>query len=165
MLAARFLLASIAAVGLSVLGACAGVEVPELPNAMPASYQAGVVARPGDAPAPDLRSWWQRFHDPMLDDLVSHALVQNLGLAQARSRLRQARRLAAGADASYLPAVSAATRNAQDASAVDTFYQASLDAVWELGLFGARDATRMQGEGAIAALVADTQAARVSVVA
>ena len=162
---ARFLFASIAAVGLSALGACVSVEAPALPNAMPASYQAAAAASLSDAPAPDLSNWWQSFHDPMLDDLVSRALTQNLGLAQARSRLRQARRLAASANVAYLPSLSAGSRTAQDASAIDTYYQASLDAVWELGLFGAREATQMQGEGAIATLLADTQAARVSVVA
>ncbi|WP_187395155.1 efflux transporter outer membrane subunit [Pigmentiphaga aceris] len=165
MSAARLLLASIAAVGLSALGACASVEPVVLPNTVPAVYQQGGAASLSAEPAPDLRSWWQSFHDPVLDGLVSQALEQNLGLAQARSRLRQARQLATRANVGYLPGVSFNTRNAQDASAIDTFFQASLDAVWELGLFGAREATQMQGEGAIAGVLADTQAARVSVVA
>ncbi|MCX7645402.1 MAG: efflux transporter outer membrane subunit [Rhodobacteraceae bacterium] len=39
-------------------------------------------------------AWWTAFHDPVLDRLVERALAQNLTIAQARARVREAEALA-----------------------------------------------------------------------
>ena len=41
--------------------------------------------------AADVATWWENFRDPVLDSLVARAIESNLDLAQAASRLRQAR--------------------------------------------------------------------------
>src|SRR5262249_17027673 len=53
--------------------------------------------------APPLDSWWTGFDDPMLVTVVQRALDQNLDLAAAFARVRQARAAAAAAGAQLLP--------------------------------------------------------------
>jgi NodT family efflux transporter outer membrane factor (OMF) lipoprotein len=54
-------------------------------------------------PAPVLDRWWTGFDDPMLVTVEQRALNQNLDLAAALARVRQARAVASGADAELLP--------------------------------------------------------------
>ncbi|MCP3729327.1 efflux transporter outer membrane subunit [Sphingomonas sp. MG17] len=55
----------------------------------------------------DLRQWWTAFNDPLLTRLVEQAASQNLDLAQAVIRLRQARESLVQSRASLLPTVDA----------------------------------------------------------
>lgn len=54
----------------------------------------------------DLRQWWTAFRDPMLSRLVEQAATDNLDVAQAVVRLRQARESLVQSRASLLPSVS-----------------------------------------------------------
>ena len=56
---------------------------------------------------PDLQRWWTNFNDPQLDALVDLELKQNLDIAQAVSRLRQAREQLLQSRAGLFPTVSA----------------------------------------------------------
>ena len=60
-----------------------------------------------------LDRWWAQFHDPVLDGLVRRALADNLTLAQARARVRQAREQVAVARAGQLPTLAATTTAAR----------------------------------------------------
>lgn len=146
------------------LAGCMSVPLPALDRNVPTVW---TQADPGLAlPAgPDLRTWWTAFNDPALDALVDQALAQNLTLAQSASRVRQARYLAGGVTSSFLPSLSAGTRSAQTPSANDTYLQGSLDAIWDLGLFGAREGAKQRYQGGIDLALAEEQAARVTVVA
>mgnify|MGYP003584156504 CR=1 FL=1 len=55
----------------------------------------------------DLRQWWTAFNDPLLTRLVEQAASQNLDVAQAVVRLRQAREALVQSRSSLLPSVSA----------------------------------------------------------
>ena len=149
---------------LAGLAGCASVEVPPLPNTVPPAWRQPVNASAAQ-PAPDLQRWWKALGDPQLDALVDRALAQNLTLAQARSRLRQARLLAGRDNMAYRPSLSAGARTVQDVSATDTYFQASFDATWELGLFDARESVQRAGKARLDTAVANVQTARVSLVA
>jgi hypothetical protein len=41
-------------------------------------------------------AWWKSFNDPTLDELIERAAGQNLTIAQARARVREARRWRVG---------------------------------------------------------------------
>lgn len=112
----------------------------------------------------DLQRWWLVWNDPVLNGLVQQALASNLELAQAVQRLRQQRLLAGVAEVQFRPTVSASTKTLQDVAATDNYLHVSLDVTWELGLFGAADATRQAGEAGLATAQAQLQGARVSVV-
>ena len=91
--------------------------------------------------------WWERFNDPVLNDLVEGALTNNLGYCMALSRLDQANWELLGSGAAFLPKFSARgawNRNwfhedTRSAGGVDTRYNlasAGLDGNWEIDIFG-----------------------------
>ena len=49
--------------------------------------------------------WWQVFHDPILQGLISTALTNNYDLKQAVARVEQSRQLAVAARAPLFPQV------------------------------------------------------------
>jgi len=96
------------------LAGCAAVgpnyKAPEL--APPAAYQgvAALASTPrttvSDQQA-DLSRWWLQYRDPELQRLIERALKANLSLAEAASRIRQARYQEIVAGAPALPQVNA----------------------------------------------------------
>jgi NodT family efflux transporter outer membrane factor (OMF) lipoprotein len=120
---------------------------------------------PTDAPTVDLRNWWKAFSDPVLDALVQEAITRNLDLAVSTSRLREARLESGRAATQFLPSLSANQQSLQDVSATDTYFHASIDMVWELGLFGAAQSTRQAAQAMAVSAGADAQGVRVSVIA
>lgn len=98
----------------------------------------------------DLREWWTRLQDPMLNNLIARAGAGNLDLKQAVARILEARAnvgIAAGAE---LPQVGAGgqieTGRVSEGVAgkvvnpprkqSSTLYSTGLDATWELDLWG-----------------------------
>ena len=71
-------------------------SAPEL--GVPANYSVPAAATPED-----LRQWWTRFNDPLLQRLVASAEVTNLDVGQALTRLRQAREALVQSRAQLLP--------------------------------------------------------------
>lgn len=137
------------------LGACTvgpDYRRPEL--AVPAHWTAI------NAPASqvDANRWWQQFHDPVLNRLVSDALIANLDVQQAALRVKDARAQRWATLALGLPSVSAKSNASRrfnnSASAAQTngssaagggfgignqtinIFQMGFDAQWELDFFG-----------------------------
>lgn len=148
-----------AALLLAGLAGCSGL-LPAPPQ--PADERAALAPPAWQAPWPhggrtaDLRRWWQRFGDPLLDTLIAEGQAISPTLASATSRIAQARaaRVAAGAALGPQAAAEASlVRGRQDLTLpVGTSLGASLQASWELDLFGglaaARDAAAARLEGA-----------------
>lgn len=95
----------------------------------------------------DLSRWWLQFHDPTLTWLIERALAQNLNLAVATARLRQARVQQAVAAAAGLPHVNSTvlanhfTGGFQNIirppfAGNPNLFIADFDATWELDIFG-----------------------------
>ena len=156
-----------AAPGLVVLAWLTGCATPGAPVRItePAAPDAWTAPVPQGPAAPELRAWWKLFGDPALDALVEEALARNLDLAIATHRLREARLQAGRAAVQFRPSFSGNARNVQDVTATDTYFHASIDMVWELGLFGAGDSVRAAANADVDASLADGQAVRVAVVA
>lgn len=95
-----------------------------------------------DQPA-DLARWWQQLKDPTLTELVEEALKANLSLSLAEANLRQARAVRGIAIAGLWPSANASggyQRQQGPLYVTDggtrNLFQAGLDAVWELDIFG-----------------------------
>lgn len=104
--------------------------------ALPSTYSDGRSAALDDA---ELASWWKRFNDPMLDQLVERAISVNLDIAQAQARLRQAREATIQAGADLLPTVGASGRAGRDVAINgrdSSSFSLGLDADWQADLFG-----------------------------
>ncbi|WP_242137752.1 efflux transporter outer membrane subunit [Sphingomonas sp. TREG-RG-20F-R18-01] len=81
------------------------------PNYHPATPAALGVPDAYSVPLPaqargDLTAWWTRFDDPLLTSVVERARANNLDIAQALARLRQAREALVQSRAQLLPTLS-----------------------------------------------------------
>jgi len=136
----------------------------------------GTIASPTD-PLPEADAeFWTRFDDPVLDELVDAALVENHDLRIALSRFDQANSLLREAKFDRLPTITAHATAGDSRSSTDQlpglaredrdthFYDASIVASWELDVFG-RVRRNVESQRAdAAASAADLAAAQVAIV-
>ena len=136
--------------------------------------QEGVAHRDVQSKA-DLKAWWAGFDDPLLTRFISQALEQNLDIAQAGARVAQSRASLRQADAALLPSANASANAARAYQSVETplgqllnatpdfdrngsYYEANLNASWEIDLFGGlrrgREAARAEYDASEAGAIA-----------
>ncbi|MES2300232.1 MAG: efflux transporter outer membrane subunit [Pseudomonadota bacterium] len=153
------------------LGACAVGPAYQAPTpALAAQFQASLPAPP-PGQAGELSNWWRQFDDPLVAELVDAARIGNPGLERARARIARARAAADFEHGAQFPAVDLNLSAERSGMRSGTLRQSghavsrSIDALWEIDLFGAH---RMAGAAASAQLearTADFHAARVSLAA
>ncbi len=154
-----------------VLGGLAGctlinpLDPPAAAQIAPAQWAHPLLNPEAGAIKPDLTSWWTAFGDPQLNELVNLANVQNLTIAQAQDRIHRARIQLGHAADEFLPELRAHAQPNESISARDTYFQYGLDATWELSLFGRKESLQQLAQAAMQTSEAESQAARVSVVA
>ncbi|MBD9470148.1 efflux transporter outer membrane subunit [Pseudoxanthomonas sp. PXM01] len=140
------------------------------PQTAPATLQqAGAVDYVGDHP---VAAWWSQFDDPVLDQLVREALLANLDVRIAVSRVNEARAVFSERRLDLAPHVTMGVEGTRSKQPVEgqgrvetDSYSAGFDAAWELDLFGR---VRRSAEAAHADLQAqrnDLQAMQVTVAA
>lgn len=150
-----------------VLGACAAqapalqVEAPT-----PTAWQAPL-AHQGSVQA--LGDWWAQWGDPLLVDLIREAQDLSPTIAQARSRLAQARATQTASRAALWPTLdgqaSASRGFNEQIGAVASTAQAGLQAQWEIDLWGGNAALETAAAQRLAGAQALWHEARVSVAA
>jgi NodT family efflux transporter outer membrane factor (OMF) lipoprotein len=157
----------------AVAGCTVGPDYQRPPVEAPAEFKemkGWRAATPADAlPRGD---WWTAFNDPDLDALMKRVDVSNFNLRAAEARVRQARALADSARAGYFPAIGAgatATRskspslpNAPSTTAAVSTYSATVNASWELDLWGKVRRAVEAGDAGWQASAADLETARLS---
>ncbi|MFZ3583942.1 efflux transporter outer membrane subunit [Loktanella sp. DJP18] len=133
-----------------------GLNFPFLPG-----YQG---TRDGAPVLLDNAAWWRGLDDPVLDGLIAQALAQNLTLAAATERVRQALAEAGtvpdGIDAT--PSLSARVEGDTENEAVTTG-TAQIGFDWMLDPFGARKAARAAAAERVNIAEAEADAARLLV--
>jgi NodT family efflux transporter outer membrane factor (OMF) lipoprotein len=141
------------------LAACSHTQAPTLPAGdIPPAFEQ---ASPGTAPLWPAADWWKAYGDTQLDGLIAAAQTNNLDLAQAVARLRQADARARQAGAALLPTVNfnGAVNNfygqTSGVSAHETDYSAALGASYELDFWGKNHDLLNAAESARAASAAD----------
>ncbi|NVO07867.1 MAG: efflux transporter outer membrane subunit, partial [Rhodoferax sp.] len=159
------LLASLLAAGCALAPA-----QPDTPNAISTTApSAWNTPLPHAGRTVDLALWWQSLGDPVLVQLIEASEHVSPTLASATSRLRQARAALENASAANRPGLAAnasAQRGVNQSSpTVGTGLQASLDASWEIDLFGANRQAANAAEARLAGSGAQWHEARVSVAA
>jgi NodT family efflux transporter outer membrane factor (OMF) lipoprotein len=143
------------------LTACAvgpAYRVPATPT--PDAWQSAVSQGPAAPDTAALASWWTTLNDPLLDELVDHAIAQSPTVTQARARLAEARARHGITSAGLFPSLDASagvsrtdadsrtgTSGSNDGvTNGDETYSSGLDASWEIDLFGGqRRATEAAG--------------------
>ena len=87
-------------------------------------------------------AWWQVFHDPVLDHLVTLGLANNLDLQQAQARILQARAQRLATEAALWPDLTASAAGERNKSPLLpsgtplNSFTAALNASWNIDLFG-----------------------------
>ncbi|MBQ0218777.1 efflux transporter outer membrane subunit [Alcaligenes faecalis] len=160
----------------ATLAACSTVgpnyEAPQLEGVPSRWSQSTLQTQPSDAQA--MRTWWQAFQDPMLDQLVQRALAENQDLGIALARLQQARAERIQVAAGQLPHVGLgaggeATRSSKEIQGASGgrshAWRAGFDASWELDVFGGTRRAIESADAQIDALRADRHALQVSLLA
>jgi NodT family efflux transporter outer membrane factor (OMF) lipoprotein len=117
------------------------------PTPVPAEWR-NAANFPVSSPSRDLSRWWSRFNDPTLNRLIASALKDNPDVSIASSRVRESRARRDSETAGLFPSINGGTsrnagRNRTDLAGTTsaTSYSASLDASWEIDLFGRRRST------------------------
>ena len=149
------------------LGACTTTPPPrQVTAAVPATWHAPL---PHGGQVEQLARWWARTNDPVLVSLIESAQNVSPTLAQARSRVEQARATQLTSRAALLPTLDAQTSASRGIAAPvtspATTAQAGLQAGWEIDFFGANRATRDAATERLAGAQALWHEARVSVAA
>lgn len=142
---------------LSLLGVGCALS-PSQPEAAPVTNSAPpawTTPLPHAGNTSDLAHWWQSLGDPVLVQLIEAAEQVSPTLASATSRVLQSRAALGNANAANRPTLNGSLSAQRGVTAssptVGTALQSSLDASWEIDLFGAnRDAasaaqSRLQG--------------------
>jgi NodT family efflux transporter outer membrane factor (OMF) lipoprotein len=120
-----------------------------------------------------LSQWWLRFGDPQLEALIEDALQNNPDIRSALSAIRQARAERGLESAELWPELSASASgsgsqthdiDANNSSSSDN-YDASLDASWEVDLFGQQQLYVDAADADLAESVEDYHQAQVSLAA
>ena len=126
---------------IAIAGCAIGPDYERPAVETPAAYKESKdwsLARPADAVAKG--KWWEVFGDPVLNGLVEQVSVSNQTLAAAEARYRQASAAVGAARSNLFPSIGAdagATRAGRGTSSSgNTTYDASLDARWEIDLWG-----------------------------
>jgi NodT family efflux transporter outer membrane factor (OMF) lipoprotein len=126
---------------IAIAGCAIGPDYERPAVETPAAYKESKdwsLARPADAVAKG--KWWEVFGDPVLNGLVEQVSVSNQALAAAEARYRQASAAVGAARSNLFPSIGAdagATRAGRGTSSSgNTTYDASLDARWEIDLWG-----------------------------
>ena len=176
----RFVSVLVAVVGLAVLivsGCMVGPNYHPPQPTVPTAW-VGVAETPTGQPSvataqpADLTQWWRQFNDPILITLVEEAVKTNLDLRLAEARLRQARATRGVAIGGLWPAATASvgyqrlhTAGAMPDDQQQNLYQAGLDAVWELDLFGGRRRNIESANANIQAAIENIRDVQVSLIA
>jgi len=140
--------------GVSLLTGCAvgpDYRSPEIDASSRFLGQKAVAHRDVQSTA-DLEAWWAGFEDPLLNRLIGLALEQNLDIAQATARIAQSRASLHLADAALLPSANVSANAARTHQSGETplgqllsaargdrngsYYEANLNASWEIDVFG-----------------------------
>lgn len=165
----------LAAVGLLAWSSCSSPHAPEIPKATiaipPAWRQEVAIA--GALETASLPTWWRRFNDPVLDELITNALRSSPGVRSALSRVAEYRARRGVERAALFPTLDAnvsggRTRNTDrdtDTTTNRNAYSASLDAGWQVDLFGRKGQTLAAASADLAQTEEDYYGAQVSLAA
>jgi NodT family efflux transporter outer membrane factor (OMF) lipoprotein len=144
----------------------------------PSAYKEAIPWKPAEPRDQEPRGpWWMVFKDPKLDALLSQVEVSNQTIKAAEARVREARALTQAARAALFPLVSASASRTRSGSGTGTArinsdgsivqsgsvrnnYNVSLDASWEVDLWGRVRRTIEASEATAQASVADLEAAK-----
>lgn len=149
-------------------GTIAGIAVPVAWSGGSQVGSAQTLTSPAAAPRTDIAVWWQRFQDPLLNQLIVQSLQANTSVQSAQAALRQARALRDVSAAAFSPKINAsasAQRSKSGDIAPANSFSTGFDASWEPDIFGANRQALTASEETARASAASLADVQVSVAA
>jgi NodT family efflux transporter outer membrane factor (OMF) lipoprotein len=135
-----------------------------------ASLEGGIRADPSENQI--LLNWWSSLGDPLLTELIERAASENLGLKEARARVREARARRGITKAGQFPTIDAGGSVKTGRSSEETgtgsereLYSLGFDASWELDVFGGKKRAVESADAEIEASEEDVRDVLVSLLA
>jgi NodT family efflux transporter outer membrane factor (OMF) lipoprotein len=161
--------------GIVLLAGCAvGPDYQRPPVDVPAGYKEAAEWKPAQ-PQDDANrgEWWEMFGDPDLNALMEQVEISNQNVLAAEAQFRRAQAIVVASRAAYFPTITANASITRSRSPIGviggttagrtiTNRSASLDAGWELDLWGRLRRTAESSEASAQASAADLAAARLS---
>lgn len=169
-LALRWLM--IATVWTAIISSCTPMKTYEQPEVAEVGVFPAEIAQQRFDAAEPVVAWWNKFEDPILNQLIEEGIENNLDVRVAWHRLREARALLRAQGFDRLPTVTAggAAETVRESKALfprpdNTYelYDVGFDAFWEIDLFGRVSQRIAAAEAVERASVAELQAVYVSV--
>lgn len=156
-----------------LLTGCAASVPSQPPATTPGVAAAWQAPLPHNGRISDLNQWWQQQGDALLPQLIAAAQEVSPDLAAARVRIAQARATGVTTSAALGPSVQAvgsvsresARQAGRSGGQLETVSQATLEASWEIDVFGGRRAERDAAQERLLGTRTQWHAARVSVAA
>jgi len=151
-----------------------GIATPSLWSRLTGStaVQADLSAPLASSPEAEVeQAWWHRFNDPTLESLIAEGLANNRTLQIAKARVEEARAQRGVARAKLLPNVEIVgnSQRANQGTATNgktvNSSEASLQATWELDLFGRNQARTAEATAILESEEATSQGVRVGLLA
>lgn len=140
------------------LGGCTPTRVNgHVPLAISTHFHHAPVAEETMNPT-QLKSWWKQFQDPVLDDLISQAIIANQDIKIAKARVREAAAMVTISGSARYPSIGLASfggqfkgipvnQGGQLATPAADLIAGALVARWEIDIFGGR---QLEAEASIA---------------
>jgi outer membrane protein, multidrug efflux system len=155
----------------SLVSACAPIRVVGPNYSAPETKTASAwqAPKPHNGSKTVLAQWWQQFDDPVLIQLIEQAQIENATVAQAQSRIQQARGQVVTANAASQPNLDVGTSFNRAAVSfggpviVRSLTQVQAQSAWEIDLFGGNRREREAAAARLDARQADWHDARVAV--
>ena len=161
------------AVAITLAGCALGPDYRTPPSQLAADFENAAGNHVQEPP----REFWRRFDDPILNGLVDDAIKANHDIRIAVANLREARAIQLGVDALAYPQVDAKASGARGIvpqtqapgfsrdKRTGNVFDTSLDANWELNLFGRYSRQSESAAASVSAAQAGVAATQVSVTA
>ena len=157
--------AAIALTAIALAGCAVGPAYHAPTSPLPAAWPAPM---PHGGKTSELADWWSQFQDDTLAGLIASAQADSPSLEQAWAKIQQARGTVTTDRAVALPTLDgsgSATRSKQQSTVLSTTRSATLDASWEVDLFGKARKNVEAARARVDARIADWHDARVSLAA
>ncbi len=112
------------------LAGCMSVPVPDLPDRTPSAW---TQVPQGQGVAVDARQWWKVLADRRW---MAWSIRRSPAISTCSRPPCACRPFGSSlaSDSRFLPEISASAKQVQDAAAVDTYFHAGIEAIWDLGV-------------------------------
>jgi len=156
---------------LSLVSCSVGPDYTRPDMALPQKWgdKTAAAAAGGQDRQAELAGWWKRLQDPLLDQMITAAGSDNLDIAAAKARVREARAVARQTAGALFPSLDSGAgykrqKTGGPFSVTQDHYNGSFDSAWEIDLFGLNRRALEAARAGFAAAQEDLRAVMVTLI-